>query len=157
MLERAPVLHHPTSLGSIVFKIIIVPWPAALETVRRLNMLPWRACGTTCRTSAEQAGGPMARFIAIERKTGRVYGDTARFGSNGEVVSPADAVCLFDRHAGRAMRGFGYVKADSDAAQYDVFEIRRPGARSASATDAEAQALVEDHGSLAASLVTYNS
>ncbi|GJD55073.1 hypothetical protein [Methylobacterium dankookense] len=99
----------------------------------------------------------MARFIAIERKTGHVYGDTARFGSKGEVTSPADAVCLFDRHAGRAMRGFGYVKADSDAAQYDVFEIRRPGSGDASVNDHEAQALIEDHGSLAASLVTYNS
>lgn len=99
----------------------------------------------------------MTRFIAIERKTGRVYGDTARFGSKGEVTSPADAVCLFDRHAGRAMRGFGYVTADSDAAQYDVFEIRRPGTGGGSASEREARSLVEGHGTLAASLVPYNS
>ncbi len=99
----------------------------------------------------------MARFIAIERETGRVYGDTGRFGSVGNVISPADAVCLFDRQVGRAMRGFGYVKADSDAAQYDVYEIRASEPGQASATDADARATVRTHGALAASLVTYNT
>ncbi len=99
----------------------------------------------------------MARFIAIERVTGRIYGDTARLGSVGNVVSPADAVCLFDRQVGRATRGFGYVKPDSDAAQYDVYEIRAVASADVSASDADARATVREHGSLAASLVTYNS
>ncbi|WP_147029188.1 hypothetical protein [Methylobacterium oxalidis] len=99
----------------------------------------------------------MARFVAIERGTGRIYGDTARFGSAGNVVSPADAVCLFDRQAGRAARGFGYVKADSTAAHYDVYEIPRFAPESVTASEAEAQALVREHGSLVTSLVTYNS
>ncbi|WP_238298643.1 hypothetical protein, partial [Methylobacterium soli] len=77
----------------------------------------------------------MARFIVIERGTGRVYGDTARFGPAGDVVSPADAVCLFDRHLGRAARGFGYVKPDSDAASYDVYEIPRSRPDSPTASD----------------------
>lgn len=99
----------------------------------------------------------MTRFIAVERGTGRVYGDTARFGSAGNVVSPADAVCLFDRQAGRAARGFGYVKPDSNSAHYDVYEIPRTAPGKAAASDAEAQALVRKHGSLVTSLVTYNS
>ena len=99
----------------------------------------------------------MARFIVIDRGTGRVYGDTARFGPAGELVSPADAVCLFDRHLGRAERGFGYVRPDSTAAQYDVYEIRRTGSQGRSTNEAEAQALVREHGALVTSLVTYNS
>ncbi|WP_132253302.1 hypothetical protein [Methylobacterium segetis] len=99
----------------------------------------------------------MARFVAIERGTDRVYGDTARFGSAGNVVSPADAVCLFDRHAGRAPRGFGYVKPDSDSAHYDVYEIPPSAPSRAPASDAEAQALLREHGALVTSLVTYNS
>ncbi|GEL44720.1 hypothetical protein MEX01_53110 [Methylorubrum extorquens] len=98
----------------------------------------------------------MARFIVIERATGRVYGDTARFGAAGDVVSPADAVCLIDRHAGRPTRSFGYVNADSDAAQYDVYEIQPASFDSASTSDEEAQMLVREHGSLANSLVSYN-
>lgn len=99
----------------------------------------------------------MARFTAVERGTGRVYGDTARFGSVGNVVSPADAVCLFDRHAGRATRGFGYVRPDSSSAHYDVYEIPRSAPAGATANDAEAQTLVREHGSLVTSLITYNS
>ncbi|GEP07792.1 hypothetical protein [Methylobacterium oxalidis] len=99
----------------------------------------------------------MARFIAVERGTGRVYGDTARFGSVGNVVSPADAVCLFDRYAGRVARGFGYVKPDSHSAHYDVYEIPRSASARATASDAEAQAMVREHGSLVTALVTYNS
>ncbi|GEP07015.1 hypothetical protein [Methylobacterium oxalidis] len=99
----------------------------------------------------------MTRFIAVERGTGRVYGDTAQFGSAGNVVSPADAVCLFDSQAGRAARGFGYVKPNSNSAHYDVYEIPRSAPDKAAASDAEAQALVREHGSLVTSLVTYNS
>ncbi len=40
----------------------------------------------------------MTRFIVIERRTGCVYGDTARYGAAGTVISPADAICLIDRH-----------------------------------------------------------
>jgi hypothetical protein len=98
----------------------------------------------------------MARFIVIERATGRVYGDTARFGAAGDVVSPADAVCLIDRHASRATRSFGYVNADSDAAQYDVYEIPHSGSDCGSASDEEAQALVRECGSMAIALITYN-
>ena len=99
----------------------------------------------------------MTRFIVVDRGTGRVYGDTARFGSAGNIVSPADAVCLFDRHAGRAARGFGYVKSDSQSAHYDVYEIPRSAPASATTGDAQAQDLVREHGSLVTSLVTYNS
>ncbi|KAB1069962.1 hypothetical protein [Methylobacterium planeticum] len=99
----------------------------------------------------------MARFIVIERGTGRVYGDTARLSSAEKVVSPADAVCLFDRHLGRATRGFGYVKPDSDAASYDVYEIPRSRSDAATASDPEARALVREHGSLVTALVSYNS
>src|ERR1700712_4252538 len=99
----------------------------------------------------------MPRFIVIERGTDRVYGDTARFGSAGEVLSPADAVCLFDRHVGRATRGFGYVKPDSDAASYDVYEIPCSGPEVATTSDAEALALIREHGALVTALVSYNS
>ena len=99
----------------------------------------------------------MARFIVIERGTDRVYGDTARFGSAGDVVSPADAVYLIDRHAGRATRGFGYVKPDSDAASHDVYEIPQSVSHRATMSETEARALVNEHGSYVAALVTYNS
>ncbi|WP_336492590.1 hypothetical protein [Methylobacterium nigriterrae] len=99
----------------------------------------------------------MARFIVIDRGTDRVYGDTARFGSAGDVVSPADAVCLFDRHVGRATRGFGYVKPNSDAASHDVYEIPQSVPHRATASEAEARALVKEHGSYVAALVSYNS
>lgn len=69
----------------------------------------------------------MARFIAIERVTGRVYGDTARFGEVGDVASPDAAVLLFDHHYGRAPRGFGHVGPTSKAASYDVYEIQPSG------------------------------
>ncbi|WP_238296572.1 hypothetical protein, partial [Methylobacterium soli] len=85
------------------------------------------------------------------------YGDTARFGPAGDVVSPADAVCLFDRHVGRATRGFGYVKPESNDASYHVYEIPRSGPEGATTSDAEAQALVREHGSFVTSLVSYNS
>jgi hypothetical protein len=97
----------------------------------------------------------MPRFIAVEKTTGRVYGDTARFGQAGDVGSPADAVLLFDRHLGRAPRGFGHVGRTSSAASYDVYEIARSSP--ATASEAEAQALVHEHGSWAVALVTYNS
>jgi hypothetical protein len=99
----------------------------------------------------------MARFIVIDRGTGRVYGDTARFGSAGDVVSPVDAVCLFDRQSGRASRGFGHVGAQSESASYDVYEIPRSSPDGATATEAEAQALVREQGALVAALITYNS
>jgi hypothetical protein len=98
----------------------------------------------------------MTRFIVIERATGCIYGDTARFGAAGDVVSFADAVCLIDRHAGRPTRSFGYVRADSDAAQYDVYEIQPASSYSPSASDEEAQTLIREHGSLANSLASYN-
>lgn len=65
----------------------------------------------------------MPRYIAIEKVTGRVYGDTARFGGARDVSSPADAVLLFDRYLGRAPRGFGYAGRTSPDASYDVYEI----------------------------------
>jgi len=99
----------------------------------------------------------MARFIAIEKITGRVYGDTARFGAAGNVVSPTDAVCLFDRHFGRAPRGFGHVGRTSRAASYDVYRIERTTSDRATANDTEAHALVNEHGSWVVGLVTYNS
>ena len=99
----------------------------------------------------------MARFIAIERATGRVYGDTARFGEAGNVASPDDAVLLFDRRCGRAPRGFGHVGPTSMAASYDVYEIHSSGSPHPTANEAEAQALVHDHGSWAVALVSYNS
>jgi hypothetical protein len=57
----------------------------------------------------------------------------ARFGAAGDVVSPADAVCLVDRHAGRFTRS--YVNADSDAAQYDTYKIQQASSDSVSASD----------------------
>ena len=111
-------------------------------------------------TSDEQATtskGRMARFIAIERANGRVYGDTARFGQAGDVASPDAAVLLFDRHYGRAARGFGHVGPTSRAASYDVYEIQPSGPTHPTASEAEAQALVQEHGSWAIALVSYNS
>jgi len=99
----------------------------------------------------------MARFIAIEKITGRVYGDTARFGPAGYVASPADAVCLFDRQLGRAPRGFGHVGPTSRAASYDVYSIERSDSDRPTANDTEAHALVHAHGSWVVGLVTYNS
>ena len=99
----------------------------------------------------------MARFIVIERATGRVYGDTARFGAAGDVASPADAVCPIDRHAGRPTRSFGYVNADSDAAQYDAYEIQQASSNSASASDEEAQTLARERSSSVICFVAYNS
>lgn len=99
----------------------------------------------------------MARFIVIERGTGRVYGDTARYGSAEKVMSPADAVCLIDRRVGRAARGFGYTSAGSTEAQYDVYKVQPLGPDRATASDDEAQALADEPGSLVASLVSYNS
>lgn len=99
----------------------------------------------------------MAHDLAIERVTGRVYGDTARFGRAGDVASPEAAVLLFDRHHGLAPRGFGYVGPASTAASYDVYEIRSSGSRVPTASEAEAQTLVRDHGSWVVALVSYNS
>ena len=99
----------------------------------------------------------MTRFIVIERGTGRVYGDTARYGSARNVASAADAVCLIDRQLGRAARGFGYTPAGSTAAQYDVYQIQRAEPDRATASDDEAQALAHEQGCLVASLVSYNS
>jgi hypothetical protein len=99
----------------------------------------------------------MARFVVIERGTGCIYGDTARFGAAGYVVSPADVVYLIDRHAGRPTGSFGYVNADSDAAQYDAYEMQQASSDGASASDEEAQALVRERSSSVTSLVSYNS
>lgn len=99
----------------------------------------------------------MARFIAIERVTGRVYGDTARFSEAGNVTSPDAAVLLFDRHCGRAPRGFGHVGPTSQAASYDVYEIRPSGCARPTVNEAEAKALVQEHGTWAVALVSYNS
>ncbi|GJD93634.1 hypothetical protein [Methylobacterium iners] len=99
----------------------------------------------------------MARFIAIEKGTGRVYGDTARFGQAGNVGSPVDAVFLFDRQHGRAPRGFGHVGRTSPSASYDVYEIEPSGSSRATVSESDAQALVDEHGTWAAALVTYNS
>nr|WP_129545733.1 hypothetical protein [Methylorubrum zatmanii] len=75
----------------------------------------------------------MARFILIETATGGVYVDMARFGAAVDVVSPADAVYLIDRHAGRPTSS--YVNADSDAAHYDTYKIQQASSDSASASD----------------------
>ena len=99
----------------------------------------------------------MTHFIVIERGTGRVYGDTARYDSAETVASPADAVCMIDRHVGRAARGVGYTTAGSTAAQYDVYKVQPPESGHATASDDEAQALARERGSLVASLVSYNS
>ncbi|KQP10226.1 MAG: hypothetical protein Q7T93_05000 [Methylobacterium sp.] len=99
----------------------------------------------------------MPRFIAIEKITGRVYGDTARFGQAGDVASPVDAVCLFDRQFRRAPRGFGHVGPASTAASYDVYEIEPSDPDRATTNDTEAHALVHEHGSWVVALVTYNS
>ncbi|MEA1834283.1 hypothetical protein U8607_19500 [Methylobacterium durans] len=99
----------------------------------------------------------MARYIVIEKGTGRVYGDTARFGSAGDVVSPADAVCLMDRRSGRATRGFGHVNPRSDAASYEVYGVPPSNSDGATRSEDEAHALVRERGSLAAALVAYNS
>ena len=115
------------------------------------------AAGTTSAGHSNPEKDRMARFIVIDRGSGRVYGDTARFGSAGDVVSPADAVYLFDRQLGRAIRGFGYVGPRSDSASYDVYEIPQPIPHGATASEAEAHALVREHGSLVAALVAYNS
>jgi hypothetical protein len=99
----------------------------------------------------------MARFIAIERVTGRVYGDTARFGEAGNVTSPDAAVLLFDRHCGRAPRGFGHVGPTSTAASYDVYEIKPSVPSHPTASEAEALTLVQEHGTWVVALVSYNS
>ena len=97
----------------------------------------------------------MPRFIAVERVTGRVYGDTARFGQAGNVSSPEDAVFLFDRQLGRAPRGFGLASPTGTAASYDVYEI--PPSSPATTSEAEAEALVQEHGSWVVALISYNS
>ncbi|WP_336491598.1 hypothetical protein [Methylobacterium nigriterrae] len=66
-------------------------------------------------------------------------------------------MCLLDRKLGRGTRDFGYVKLDSDAASYDVYEIPYSGSENATASDAEAEALVREHGARVTALVTYNS
>jgi hypothetical protein len=95
----------------------------------------------------------MARFILIERATGGVYVDMARFGAAGDVVSPADAVCLVDRHAGRFTRS--YVNADSDAAQYDTYKIQQASSDSVSASDEAVQKLGRERNYSVRSLVAY--
>lgn len=99
----------------------------------------------------------MARFIVIEKGTGRIYGDTARYESACKVASPADAVCLIDRHVGRAARGFGYTPTGSAEAQYDVYKVAQPEVGCATASDDEVQATAREEGSLVASLISYNS
>lgn len=99
----------------------------------------------------------VARFIVIDKGTGRVYGDTARFGRESDVIAPADAVCLFDRQVDRAPRGLGYVSTDSIAASYDVYEVPRPGPGGGTTSEGEAHDLVCERGSLVTGLVTYNS
>ncbi|KQP72220.1 hypothetical protein [Methylobacterium sp. Leaf112] len=99
----------------------------------------------------------MARFIAIEKATGQVYGDTARFGQAGDVDSPVDAVCLFDRQFRRAPRGFGHVGPASKSASYDVYKIEKSDPDRATANDTDAHTLVHEHGSWVVALVTYNS
>ena len=116
-----------------------------------------REAGDTTSIRQDDGRVSMGRFIAIERATGRVYGDIARFGEAGNVASPDDAVLLFDRKCGRAPRGFGHVGPTSMAASYDVYEIRPSGPTRPTASEAEAQALVHEHGSWAVALVSYNS
>ena len=99
----------------------------------------------------------MAHDPAIERFTGRVYGDTARFGQAGNVASPDAAVFLYDCRHGRAPRGFGHVGPTSTAASYDVYEIRSSNSHVPTASEAGAQALVKDHGSWVVALVSHNS
>ena len=99
----------------------------------------------------------MARFIVIEKASGTVYGDTARFGSAGDVVSPTDALSLLDRRSGRPVRGFGHVSRHSPHASYDVYEIVQRGPVHPAATEADAHDVVHRHGSFAAALVSYNS
>jgi len=99
----------------------------------------------------------MARFIVIDRSTGQVYGDTAQFGSTGDVLSPADAVCLLDRHTGRARRGFGYVGRHSESASYHVYKIPPVSQGNVTAEEAHAHALIREHGTFVAALIVYNS
>lgn len=99
----------------------------------------------------------MARFIVIDRSTGQVYGDTAQFGLAGDVLSPADAVCLLDRHTGRARRGFGYVGRHSESASYDVYEISPFSQGDATEKEAHTHALIREHGTFVAALIVYNS
>ena len=96
----------------------------------------------------------MARFILIERATGGVYVDTARFGAAGDVVSPADAVYLIDRHAGRPTRS--YVNTGNDAAHYDAYKIQQASSDSASASDEAAQTLVRERNYSVRAFVAYN-
>ena len=99
----------------------------------------------------------MARFIAIDRVTGRVYGDTAHLGSEGDVVSAVAAVSLFDRQSGRAVCGFGHVDRQSLQASYDVYEIAQSGFADTTKSENEALEVIRRHGSFATALVTYNS
>ncbi|WP_336488338.1 hypothetical protein [Methylobacterium nigriterrae] len=99
----------------------------------------------------------MARFIVIDRAKGHVYGDTARYGRAGNVISPADAACLIDQQLGRAPRGFGYVSRHSESASYDVHEIPPSAPGGATTSEPQAHALVREHGRFAAALVSYNS
>ena len=99
----------------------------------------------------------MARFNVIEKAIGTVYGDIARLGPQEDVVSPVDAMCLLDRHAGRATRGFGYVKSQSGSGSYNVYEIAQRDPIAAKSTETEARDVVRRHGSLVAALVVYNS
>ena len=99
----------------------------------------------------------MARFIVVEKATGTVYGDTGRFEDAGDVVSPADAVCLLDRWLGRAVRGFSHVARQSPNASYDVYEILQSVGSDATSSEIEAHDVIRQHGSYAATLVTYNA
>ena len=82
---------------------------------------------------------------------------TAQFGEAGNVASPDAAVLLFDRHCGRAPRGFGHVGPTSTAASYDVYEIRTSGPTHSTGSEAEAKAVVQEHGTWVVALVSYNS
>ena len=99
----------------------------------------------------------MARFIVVEKATGTVYGDTARIATKVDVVSPADAVSLLDRQSGRTVRSFGHVGRQSRGASYDVYEIAHSGGVGATGSETEAHDVIRQHGSYAATLVTYNA
>lgn len=98
----------------------------------------------------------MPRFILLSSHDGSVYGDTARYGGDGDVPSPTTAAFLVDRKAGRAPRGFGTVRKDSRDATLDVYRIDATPVRP-SHDDAEALEVVRRQGTYVTSLIGFNS
>ena len=101
----------------------------------------------------------MPRYVVVESRSGKPYGDTARHGAEGAAVTgPTEAAFLIDRAKGRSPRSFGMVRQGSPSAALDVYRIADdaplPGGEP---DDIETMDAVARYGVFETSLVTYNS